>query len=452
MISNHNFLFYLFVLLQFSVFSQIPAGYYDSATGLSGLQLKTALYNIIKNHTQSTYANLYTCYQTTDNLPTNKVWDMYSLKANGTANYYFNHGTNTCGSYNQEGDCYNREHSTPASWFNDAYPMYTDLFNVYPTDGYVNNRRSNYPMAKVGNATWTSTNGSKVGTCATTGYSGTVFEPIDTFKGDFARTFLYMVTRYEDVVAGWPSNSTECAAVYAGNNGLTYKNWYITMLLSWCELDPVSQKEIDRNNAVYALQHNRNPYIDHPEYINLIWGGGSIIMVSSITVNSQNGSSTINTQSGTLQMTATVLPSNATNNTYTWSVKNPDVATISTSGLLTAINNGIDTVIATANDGSGVSGFKIITITNQNNGINIYKPIKSTDIYPIPAVDYLFVDFRNNNQNPDHLTIFDTNGREVINCNNINNLQKIDVSALEKGMYFITLFFNEKQITYKFIK
>lgn len=256
------------------VYGQIPPGYYDSAAGLDGLPLKTALYNIIDGHTSISYSNLYSAYVTTDNLPTNKVWDMYSIKADGTANYWFINSANNsdqCGSYSGEGDCYNREHSTPASWFNDATPMYSDLFNVYPTDGYVNNRRSNYPMAKVGTASWTSSNGSKVGGCSTTGYSGTVFEPIDSFKGDFARTFFYMATRYENLVANWPSNSSECAAVYAGNSGFVFKTYYITMLLAWDDLDPVSQKEINRNNAVYAKQHNRNPYIDHPEWVECVW-------------------------------------------------------------------------------------------------------------------------------------------------------------------------------------
>jgi endonuclease I len=269
------FLLFLALTLWLGTFAQIPSGYYNAAAGLSGLPLKTALYNIILGHTQVSYGNLYGSYVTTDNLPTNNVWDMYSLKADSTANYWFTNSSNSadqCGSYSGEGDCYNREHSTPASWFNDATPMYTDLFNVYPTDGYVNNRRSNYPMAQVNSPTWSSSNGSKVGPCSVTGYTGTVFEPINTFKGDFARTFFYMATRYENIVASWPSNSTECAAVYAGNNGLVFKPWYITMLLNWCNIDPVSQKEINRNNAVYAIQHNRNPFIDHPEWILAIWG------------------------------------------------------------------------------------------------------------------------------------------------------------------------------------
>ncbi len=447
---------YLFIAIsvftQYIVIAQIPAGYYNSANGLTGLQLKTALYNIIKGHTQGTYAQLYTSYQTTDNLPSGKVWDMYSLKTDGTANYYYSHNTNTCGSYSAEGNCYNREHSTPASWFNDAYPMYSDLFNVYPTDGYVNNRRSNYPMAKVGTATWTSSNGSKLGPCATPGYSGVVFEPNDTFKGDFARTFLYMVTRYENVVAGWPSNSTECAAVYAGNNGLTYKPWYVSLLLSWCAQDPVSQKEINRNNAVYAIQNNRNPFIDHPEYINLIWGGGSAVLVTSITVDGLVGQNSISTSGGSLQMNATVLPANATNTNVIWSVKNPTVGTINSSGLLTAISNGVDTVVATAADGSGISGFKVITISNQGTGINFSSQSENIVLYPNPAVNELNINFGTAELLPETIKICDIRGRLVKQISDINMIQKIDISEFDKGLYLLVLNHKSEQITFKFVK
>ncbi len=279
-----KYLFVVTLLLVNFVYGQIPPGYYDSAAGLDGLPLKTALYNIIKGHTSISYGSLYSGYVTTDNLPTNKVWDMYSIKADGTANYWFINSSNNadqCGNYSAEGDCYNREHTTPSSWFNDATPMYSDLFNVYPTDGYVNNRRSNYPYGNVGTTSWTSSNGCKVGSCSNAGYAGTVFEPIDSFKGDFARTYFYMATRYENIVSAWPSNSTECAAVYAGNGGLVFKPWFVTMLLSWSALDPVSTKERNRNNAVYAIQHNRNPFIDHPEYIECIWATCSVGVAES---------------------------------------------------------------------------------------------------------------------------------------------------------------------------
>jgi endonuclease I len=268
----------LLVLLIFQsfIFARIPVGYYNNATG-TGVTLKTQLYNIIKNHTERTYENLWTDFQTTDRKADGKVWDMYSDVPGGTPAYTFTFGSNQCGTYNSEGDCYNREHSMPASWFNDASPMNSDLFHLYPTDGYVNNHRGSNPFGEVGSPTWTSTNGSKLGNCNYPGYSGTVFEPIDAYKGDFARSYFYMATRYENVIAGWYINSTEANAVLQNNNFPVFETWFLQMLGEWHAADPVSQKETDRNNAVYGIQGNRNPFIDHPEYVYAVWGVGQTV-------------------------------------------------------------------------------------------------------------------------------------------------------------------------------
>jgi endonuclease I len=252
-----------FLFVSIATFSQIPPGYYDSAAGLSGQQLRAALQSIIDDHQEQSYSSLWTHFQTTDDMANGRVWDMYSDIPGGNPAYTFTFVTDQCGDYSSEGDCYNREHSFPKSWFNDAAPMVTDLFHIYPTDGYVNGKRSNYPFGEVSNATWTSTNGSKVGNCSFTGYSGIVFEPIDEYKGDFARTYFYMMTRYMDLISSWNSD------MLSGND---LSSWAKEMLLEWDGSDPVSQKEIDRNNAVYQIQENRNPFIDHPEYTGLIWG------------------------------------------------------------------------------------------------------------------------------------------------------------------------------------
>lgn len=258
------FLLFSFLTLQ----SQPPAGYYDAATG-TGATLKTQLYNIIKNHTVRSYDQLHDDYLLTDAKSNGKVWDMYSDVPGGTPPYEYTFGSDECGQYNSEADCYNREHSMPASWYNDASPMYSDLFHVVPTDGYVNNRRSNYPFGEVGSVSWTSQNGSKLGSSSYAGYSGTVFEPIDAYKGDFARAYFYMVTRYENVVSNWNSPML---------NGTSYpalSGWALSMLAEWHTQDPVSPKEIARNNVVYSLQNNRNPFIDDPNYVNQIWGVGA---------------------------------------------------------------------------------------------------------------------------------------------------------------------------------
>jgi len=247
-------------------FGQIPPGYYDAAYGLNGTALQSALHNIIKNHTVVSYNSLYTYFQTTDVEPGNVVWDMYSDIPGGTPPYVYHYNSgDECGNYGSEGACFNREHSWPKSWFGgEVPPMYTDLFHLYPTDGYVNNQRNNYPFGEVSTASWTSLNGSKLGASGTPGYSGMVFEPIDDYKGDFARTYFYMSTRYYTEDSGWPGSPM--------TEGSQLKPWALQMMLNWCSQDTISQKEIDRNNTVYQIQNNRNPFIDHPSFANEIWG------------------------------------------------------------------------------------------------------------------------------------------------------------------------------------
>lgn len=258
------FLVFATLLLACNTYAQIPNGYYDGANGKIGTVLQQALHDIIDNHNAQSYSSLWTHFQSTDKKPNGKVWDMYSDIPGGTPPYEYTFVTDQCGSYSGEGSCYNREHSWPKSWFDDGYPMYTDMFHLVPTDGYVNGMRSNYPYGEVGSATWTSQNGSRLGSCATPGYNGTVFEPRDDYKGDFARNYFYMATRYYGEDAGWPGSGMV--------TGSQFKPWAKTMLLLWAQQDPVSQKEIDRNNKIYTIQNNRNPFIDHPEYANMIWG------------------------------------------------------------------------------------------------------------------------------------------------------------------------------------
>ena len=235
--------------------AQIPNGYYNTATGKTGEALKTALHDIIKGHHVVSYSGVLDAFAYTDCKPNGKIWDIYS-------NYEFSL-SGVCGSYNSEGDCWNREHTWPQSWFNQHSTPRSDLFHVYPTDGYVNGQRANYPYGEVNNPTYTSGNGSKLGPCVTAGYSGKVFEPIDEYKGDIARSYFYMSVRYSTEDDNW------------GSSGMTNKStilpWAMDMLLRWSDADPVSQKEIDRNNTVYGYQNNRNPFIDHPEYARMIW-------------------------------------------------------------------------------------------------------------------------------------------------------------------------------------
>lgn len=283
--------------LAFTAMAQPPANYYNSANGLSGQQLKVALHNIIKGHTSISYAAIWDAFWSTDNKGNGIVWDMYSDRPNGNPPYTYYLGQNQCGSYNSEGDCYNKEHSWPSSWFNDQSTPRTDLHHIFATDGYVNNRRSNYPFGEVRSASWTSQNGSKLGTSSTSGYNGTVFEPIDEYKGDFARAIMYMSVRYYSEDSSWGSSDMTDKSVI--------KPWAIAMLLRWNDQDPVSQKEINRNNAIYNdYQHNRNPFVDHPEYARMIWdpswsvSDGQVVSTIAVYPNPVQSGSTVSIDFG----------------------------------------------------------------------------------------------------------------------------------------------------------
>lgn len=258
------FLATLIAFLGIKAQATVPSGYYDNCEGKTGEALLTALYQTITNHTTISYNGLWSLYKTSDVDANGKIWDMYSTKR-------WTPGDDQCGNYSSVGDCYNREHSFPKSWFNDASPMVSDAFHIYPTDGKVNGQRSNYPFGECANGTYLASNGSvkplgRLGSSTFSGYSGTVFEPDNQYKGDFARTYFYMAACYNDRIANWDSD------MLAGNKYPAFSTWAINLLMKWTRQDEVSQKELDRQEAVYAQQHNRNPFIDHPELAEYIWG------------------------------------------------------------------------------------------------------------------------------------------------------------------------------------
>ena len=281
------FTFFIIVGISNSTSAQIPTGYYDGTAGLTGYTLKTKLHQIISDGALDLgygagTGGLWTTYFTSDvdnyYEKNGTLLDMYSENPGGADAYEYKLGRvsvggNQCGTgKNYENTCYNREHSLPKSYFGgqDAVPMANDAHFVVPTDYFVNQQRSNYPYGETNTPVWTSTNGSKLGTSTFPGYFGGVFEPIDEFKGDFARMHLFFITRYEDKLFSFANYYPDRNPI-DGTSDRGYKQWYINLLLKWAAQDEVSQKEIDRNNAVYARQKNRNPFIDHPEWVNMIW-------------------------------------------------------------------------------------------------------------------------------------------------------------------------------------
>ncbi len=266
----------LIVGLLFSVaniFAQIPTGYYDGTAGLSGSALKTKLSSIISSgHQTKSYDALDDEYPNSDKdsyyEKDGTVLDIYSENPTETDPYVYQFGVKKCGNYKIEGDCYNKEHIFPQGYFNKASPMVSDIHHIVPTDGKVNGMRSNFPFGNVGSSvSYTSKNGSKLGTSNSVNYSGKVFEPINEFKGDVARMIFYFATRYEAKLKDFDANDILTNTSFPG-----IQSWELEVLKQWHTQDPVSQREIDRNNAAYTYQGNRNPFIDHQEYVAQIWG------------------------------------------------------------------------------------------------------------------------------------------------------------------------------------
>lgn len=291
------------VLVWFSALGGVFAidkTYYNSIDGTKEGGLRDALYTITSvGPSNMSYNKLWEAYKTTDVYPkghekAGDIWDMYS-------DCTFVPGTDQCGTYGNECDCYNREHSMPKSWFNEEKPAYYDLGHIVPTDGKVNGIRSNYAFGEVGTSTKTFshskakygnakavTTANTVKGSITTTYTGTVFEPDDQYKGDFARMYMYMRVRYKSmsITSGDGSlmfNSTDA------NYGMT--DYSIALLMKWHRGDAVSQKEIDRNNGMQNVQGNRNPFIDYPELAEYLWGNkaGSTVSLSALTATFESG-------------------------------------------------------------------------------------------------------------------------------------------------------------------
>ena len=259
----------------FSLLADMPRDYYpNSLEGKNGAELKTELHNLLKNHTRLPYGSrdynqiacTWTVFKKSDVRPNGKVWDMYSNNS-----YNFSNGAGATKGMNIE-------HSVPKSWWGDAYdetatPLTRfkydgsyDLHHLTPSDAAANTAKSNYPLGEVGSPLFD--NGvTKVGTGQANGRATNLFEPADEYKGDFARMYLYFVTCYQDY--SWKSSAL---SMFAQNSYPTLNAYGQSLLLKWHRQDPVSQKEIDRNNAVYSFQGNRNPFIDYPNMVEYIWG------------------------------------------------------------------------------------------------------------------------------------------------------------------------------------
>ena len=331
--------------------------YYKDINGKSGKSLFDAVHVVAKvGYSSLGYDGLWTAYKTTDLRDNGKVWDMYS-------DCSWTVGSDQCGSYSSECDCYNREHSIPKSWYGDTKSgPGCDIFHLVPTDGKVNGMRSNYAFGEVSSATYTF-DGAKLGSSKSititngntiAGNEGTsiscsaskVFEPRDEYKGDFARGYFGAMIRW----AGDHQSFTDgdggkifSSSYAAGSFGLT--KYGVALLMKWHRQDPVSQKEIDRNNGIQQTQGNRNPFIDYPYLAEYIWGeksGQTLDLTKLITA--YDSRFILGQSNGSLEGGSTVDPE--TKCTITWLV-NGEVYTAG-NPTLSVNKGGVVSVLPTA--------------------------------------------------------------------------------------------------------
>lgn len=239
--------------------------YYSRANGKRGADLKTAMYQTISKHKNIGYDGLLEAYHESDRRADGYLRDWYS-----NATKYVIGGPAENHSYSKEGDGYNREHLVPQSWFGSG-DMKSDLVQVVPSDGYVNNRRSNFPLGENKGETYQSINGyCKLGACTYPGYTGKCFEPNDEMKGDIARVYFYVLACYQNLHPNWTSSGA--SNVFDGRTYPGLKDWTLKMFLKWAKQDPVDDVERARNEVVYAKQNNRNPFVDYPSLCEYVWG------------------------------------------------------------------------------------------------------------------------------------------------------------------------------------
>lgn len=319
------------------------AAYYSSANGKKGQSLKTALFDIIKNPNVTSYDGLVDAYKKTDMRADGKLRDWYSNITNYT--WSDRNGNQS------EGAGWNREHSVPQSWFSKGNPMKSDVVHVIPTDCYVNNRRSSYPLGEVGTITYKSANGySKLGSSRINGYTGTVFEPNDEIKGDMARIYFYMATCYEDKITSWGNN------VFSTSKYPGLENWVINMMMRWSKSDPLDAVELARNEAVQEVQRNRNPFVDFPGLEEYIWGSYRDVAFSASNYRNPYDDGTLQTTTAsfaqtrvTLEIGETFTQTVTTNSDgeVTYESSNTNIVEVDArTGRVTALAMGIATVSA----------------------------------------------------------------------------------------------------------
>ena len=360
--------------------ASLPA-YYEAIDGKSGKSLFDAVQKVTKTGYSSLgYDGLWAAYKYTDLYDNGYVWDMYSDCTWKSIN------SNHCGNYSDECDCYNREHSIPKSWYGGTTSgPGCDIFHLVPTDGKVNGIRSNYPFGEVGSADYnkhgnkrgsaksiTITGGNTIAgnTGTTVSASGTVFEPRDEYKGDFARGYMGALLKWagDKAFTDGEGSKTFTTNFSTGSFGLT--KYGVALLMKWHRQDPVSQKEVDRNNGIQQTQGNRNPFIDYPYLAEFIWGekAGQTLDLDDL-ITAYDSRFVLGESNGYLKGGSSVDPE--TKCTITWLVNgeaytagNPTI-TVNKGGVVSVLPNAPKSCDEISDQFVGWTEFEISDITDE---------------------------------------------------------------------------------------
>ncbi|MEM0994747.1 MAG: endonuclease [Bacteroidota bacterium] len=381
-----------------------------------------------------------------------RIWDVFSDNPNGPEPYEYE-CSDMGGSASDEGQGFNRDHVFPRSWWGGSTSpaQFSDVVNLLPSDIIVNSRKSSFPLGEVDNTTYLSDNGTRIGS-STTDCAPSVFEPIDEYKGDFARIYFYMATRYENQIAGWEGFNVSSEAALTGSKFPVYEPCLLNMLLRWHKDDPVSQKELDRNEGIFIRQNNRNPYVDHPEYVDLIWG----LSATGTSITTNCGSVPISNCD--FLGDATIIENPVTQATYrvednaTFNITVPSgdevLATAGVSITLIAgthIQQGSQAQFAiedcTMNSASPLS----LEQRNSAYPINTYSPTSSLQLkpYPNPFSTHFQLGFSLPEASPVWIQVFPLNGKAVYQQEAFFDKGTfqlhLDAETWQNGMYYIVL-------------
>ena len=319
------------------------------------------------------YDGLLDVYPYTDVNEDGTIHDYYSK----TTHYHMGDANKN---YSAEGDSFNREHSIPKSWWGGSKANQgCDVYIVVPTDGYVNNRRSSFPFGLTDGETYKSHGDyCKLGPSLISSYNSTdVFEPGDDKKGDFARIYFYALTKWDNA---WNWTQGNGGSTFSGslntNMGLT--DYALNLFLQWHSKDPVDDYERNKNDVAVQYQHNRNPYVDHPEWVNSIWGG-TYVELNPTSINLRTSSDFLYVGSS-MTINVDVAPTGA-NGKVSFTSLNPDIASVDQNGLVTGLSTGIATIQAVSQVDSSVTATIEIEVRERSNVDMEFITCKAVTVY-----------------------------------------------------------------------